>query len=150
MHKTKLITVTSLSGTQLLKDIPSDKNLPIKRSRRITETGTISIKNIDLVSLLFQGAPIWLFAFPLLRVSKIHILQCLSFGYLLTLVQKSGLDLEPFNAQVALIGRRYFLFGVQPFSPTLYLFSGSIIFLNDKYLKFRNKKCIAISDKHLV
>ena len=147
VNKTKLTPDTSYI---LPNSILYDNNLSIKKLKRSTETGTIPIDRIESVSLVFEAIPIWLFSFIPLQVNKIFIPQCSSFGDLLTTFQNLGVNVDPFNAQVALIGRRSFVFNSESSEPTIYLLSGSISFLNDKFHKFQNKKCIAISHKHSV
>ena len=121
------IQVTS-NLTVLSVHVKTNNNLTVKRMKRNIESSTITLDKISLVTLSFQGAPLWLFGFKPLKVDKVYVPDCSSFTDLLLLVQHNHLSVEPFNKQVATVGMRAFVFGSHPQDTSLHLLSGSIPF----------------------
>ena len=70
------------------------------------ESGTVSIKSITSVGLVFENAPVWILGLFPIKVDKIYIPQFLSFSDLLRHIESKGIDSQLYNKYVSLVGRK--------------------------------------------
>ena len=112
------------------------------------ESGTVSIKLITSVGLVFENAPVCILGLFPIKVDKIYIPQFFSSSYLLRHIESKGIDSQLYNKYVSLVGRKCFIFGKNKVSVAYWLILGSTQFLNDQLDTLQNKNCLYVLDHH--
>ena len=109
----------------------------VERPSRQIEIGVIYNHSLSSVCLVFEKLPVWMFAFKPITVDHLYIPQ---HNYFTTLHEHIGLfggDMSLFDAQVNKIGRRKLIFHKTLDNEAVWLVSGTISHLNDKYQVLR-------------
>ena len=133
--------------SQLTPDISTD-NL-VLRPVRMEEHGYVRPLRPTSFYLIFQSAPVWLFALPITTIKYVYIHGCTSLSSFGSLLDERKIDKRLYTSTINSIGRRRFIFTPAP-PDVLTLVSGEIPFLNEKSSLIRKRKVIFIVDRHLL
>ena len=117
------------------------------RKRRTQETGTISSLVPQSFGLIYQNNPVWLLALRPHFVKCVYVLGSISFVEFKSMLSLNILNKSLYHNVIELLNSNLFSFSSPP-QDVVYLISGTVSFLNDKFLEFRKKKAIYVTESH--
>ena len=97
--------------------------------------------------IVFQNNPVWLLALQSQFVSKIFVLGSITFDDFNARLENNILSKGLYHKVIELLGPNLFTFSSPP-QDTIYLISGDVTFLNEKFEQFRTKKGIYVTEVH--
>ena len=119
------------------------------RTERMEERGRLSDYSPQDFHLVFENKPVWLLALNSSFTKDIYCTKCKTLLDLLSLCADNKIEKSLYQEAILILGSQRFRFS-PPLTHVTTLISGSITFLNEKYLIFGKKKAIYITDEHVV
>ena len=119
------------------------------RSERKEERGRVTLFEPQDFLLVFEKYPIWLLALNPSFTKRIYCNKCKTLLDLLSLCEDNKIEQSLYQATILILGNQRFRFS-SPLCAVTTLVSGSMAFLNEKYLIFGKRKAIYITDEHKV
>ena len=119
------------------------------RPERKEERGRVTAYEPQDFLLVFENNPIWLLALNPTFTRRIYCNKCKTLLDLLSLCADNKIEKSLYQATILILGNQRFKFS-SPLCTVTTLVSGSIAFLNEKYLIFGKKKAIYITDEHKI
>ena len=112
------------------------------------EVVIVTLMTLLEIFVLFEDLPMWLFTSTHLNCNNIYLPDMDSFIHLLDIIDIFKSNKTLFNKSIQEIGQRTFEFCMSPMAHVIHLVSGSVIYLNDKLDRMKNKRYMMIILEH--